>query len=101
MSKKKTVYIRKLIEEVNHKNRNSTCSPLTREGWNHLLECVLHAAGVYEGYSYLRSRDIPPGQLPGIAPLDKPLSEGPFKNVYPDETRRCYNIHHSLEAVRV
>jgi hypothetical protein len=73
----------KIIEMVNRRNRESTCSRDVRLGWNMLLEEILHTSGTYKGYRYLTTSEVPPGQLPGIFnPLIGPI--------YPDETRRSY-----------
>ena len=79
----KTVTIRELVERVNRLNRESTCKPDMRHGWNHLLEDVLHDANAYKGYGYYPAQDLPPGQKPGIT------GEAPNFQ-FPDESRRFY-----------
>ena len=80
---RKTCPVVDIAKLVNEQNRCSTCSPLIREGWNTLLEEILHDTGNYRGYGYLRSKDVPKGELPGIDG-----EEGNF--THPDETRRFY-----------
>lgn len=84
--------IRDLIQLVNDRNKTSVCDRLIREGWNALLECVLHDAGVYAGFGYLTEMKVPAGQQPGIVWGTDP--EG--TTYYPDDTRREYYIHKSL-----
>ena len=63
---RKTFDIRALVEKVNEKNRTSTCSRDTRDGWNSLLSSILMDADVYAGYNFLGPEDVPAGQLAGI-----------------------------------
>ena len=92
-TKRRTVSVKALIETVNLRNRSSTCGPQEREGWNSLLETVLHASNVYSGFSYLSKSEVPAGQAPGIVP------EGDGY-VFPDETRRAYHFHRALTQER-
>lgn len=80
---RKTCPVVDVIKLVNDQNRFSTCHPLIREGWNTLLESILHDTGNYKGYGYLYAKDVPEGENPGIAG-----EEGTY--THPDETRRFY-----------
>lgn len=71
MRKRKTVSVEWLKDEVARRNRDSSCNPGVREGWNALLEEVLHKTDNYHGFGYFKSKD-----------LDEDLE--------PDETRRFY-----------
>ena len=53
-----TFEISKLVQMVNHRNANSTCSPAERQGWNSLLEKVLFEADAYDGFGYLWRDDL-------------------------------------------
>jgi len=88
-TKRRTVSIKGLVEQVNALNRLSTCAPQIREGWSSLLEDVLHAGNVYRGFSYLSWSDVPVGHAPGI----QKEGEG---YVFPDETRRVYHLDRFL-----
>lgn len=55
---RKTADILKLIKLVNERNATSTCDPKVREGWNSLLESILHEAGVYVGFGYLYQKNL-------------------------------------------
>lgn len=59
-------YLSRIVDEVNRRNRESTCDPLMRAGWNALLADILMDAGWYAGFGYLMVKDIPAGQKPGI-----------------------------------
>ena len=66
---RKTFDIAKLIHTVNIRNNRSTCDASVRQGWNSLLESVLHAADVYAGFNYLEQsqlRDSAQNSEPGI-----------------------------------
>lgn len=81
--KQKTIKIAGLIKRVNELNAKSLCSPEIRQGWNALLEDILHQTDNYSGYNYLMQSEVPEGAVPGCI-----SSEG--KNIFPDETRRRY-----------
>lgn len=85
-SRRKTVKVRELVELVNRRNRESTCPAHVRQGWNSLLEAILHATGNYAGFGYLSADKVPDGHLPGMI-LDE---KRPANNRFPDETRRSY-----------
>lgn len=91
MSKRKTIEVKKILEMVNHRNRHSTCSPEIREGWNSLMEEILQANGVYSGFGYLGQEQVPSGQLPGMVKEDNGF-------IFPDESRRTYYTHYSLQG---
>lgn len=65
-SKRKTVKVEDLVKLVNARNKKSTCSPDIRQGWNSMLEDVLHSTGNYQGYGYYTVEDLPEGQAPGV-----------------------------------
>ncbi|MCK9600958.1 MAG: hypothetical protein M0R06_18090 [Sphaerochaeta sp.] len=82
---RKTVTIQTIVDEVNHRNKVSTCNPQVREGWNALLEGILLETDTYGGYRYLEQCAVPEGQLPGIVrTMGDPI--------FPDETRRVYRM---------
>ena len=84
MAKRKTFDVAKLRDNVNQRNKKSTCAAEVRQGWNSLLESILHDTGNYKGFHYLKKEEIPADQSPGIV-WNK---EG--KPTFPDETRRIY-----------
>ena len=84
---RKMVRLAKLVAEVNRRNRESTCEADVRTGWNELLAGVLMDADAYCGYRYLRSGEVPAGELPGI------VTDADGLNTFPDETRREYLGH--------
>jgi hypothetical protein len=90
---RKTIDLTSLIETVNYRNRNSKVAPEVREGWNSLLESALHGAGVYSGFNYLREKDVPEGEKPGIV-FDHSVSKD---HQFPDPSRRFYNVHPKLQ----
>ena len=87
---------KKIIEIVNLRNKKSTCCPEVRQGWNSLLEEILHANGDYKGFGYYTNFDLPVALNPGIRYVaDKSGLRSPcdnrqerFKNC--DDTRRHY-----------
>ena len=82
---RKSIRVSELVREVNRLNRESTCEPAMRAGWNDLLAHVLHETGNYSGFGYLEARDVPAGEKPGIIRDD--VSNN---HQFPDETRRRY-----------
>lgn len=66
MATRKTFSVQDLKAKVNHNNRYSTCSREIRQGWNHLLETVLHDTGNYRGFGFLMPGQVPEGHPPGI-----------------------------------
>lgn len=86
MKKKKTVNIKWLVEEINRKNRESTCPRDVRNGWNSLLETIMMQANVYNGHSFLKADEVPAGHLPGI------VRDGEKNLILPDDSRRVYFI---------
>jgi hypothetical protein len=97
---KKTVDLTALIDEVNRRNRESSCSPEARMGWNMLLEGFLHANDAYAGFGFLEAKSLTgpaKGQAPGYVP-DPDGNHGPDgKHSFPDESRRVYYTHHTLK----
>ena len=89
---RKTVRITDMIDNVNRKNENSTCSSDVRRGWNGLLADVLHATGMYAGFGYLREGHVPEGHKPGIIFDSSPE----HKHEYPDESRVFYYYSRKL-----
>lgn len=88
---KKTISVKKFVDEINRRNKLSTCEPNVRNGWNDLLEFVLRETNQYNGFGYLQQHEVPQGQLPGII---KNL-EDPEKNTYPDDSRKVYYMKRS------
>ncbi len=86
MAAKKTVKITVLVDKVNQMNRESTCLPEHRSGWNGFLEHILMETGQYNGFGYLQGLEVPEGQLPGMI-FDH---SGEHKHQFPDESRRVY-----------
>jgi hypothetical protein len=62
----KRIAILNMIENVNRKNRESTCSADVRQGWNALLEDMLHATGNYSGFGYYSNDELPASMAPGV-----------------------------------
>ena len=91
--KRRTVKIADLICEVNRKNKLSSCTSHVRNGWNGMLEDILHANGVYAGYWYLATDEVPEGEEPGIVRGEE--SDAAF---FPDPSRRCYYVHRLLKG---
>ncbi len=104
---RRTVRIEKLVKMINRKNKESTCDPLIRQGWNNMLESILHESGVYVGHNYYTSNHLGKNIAPGLAwrniktgkevrirPNDKDRDR--YKNIFPDENRRFYYCHHYL-----
>jgi len=92
---RKTLSVETLRSEVNRRNRESTCSPEVRQGWNSILESMLMATGNYRGFRFLTPDKVPDGKAPGIKENqgDFPLAIGNdnadrFKGT--DDTRRAY-----------
>jgi hypothetical protein len=98
--KRKTVQLGTLIEEINSRNRLSTCSPDVRKGWNALLDSVLIGANVYAGFGYLSPKDVPKGQLPGIT---RPLASGQHvdKANFPDDSRIVFYVDKALQETQL
>ena len=68
---RKTIPLKTLIETVNNVLRLSPAeSHLQRHGAMTALEAVLHEAGVYKGFRYLLSDEVPEGSMPGVHYLD-------------------------------
>jgi len=64
--KRQTMNVKKLLDEVNERNRVSTCDSKVREGWNSILEYILMQTGNYRGFGYMDAARVPKGELPGI-----------------------------------
>ncbi len=78
MAKRKTINVEWVKSRVDKMNRESSCEPKVREGWNHLLEEILMETENYNGFRYLN--------------IDEIRGDGPEKgHKVPDETRRKYN----------
>ena len=102
MARRTTADIVDLIEEVNRRNRLSTCDAKIREGWNSLLEHVLQKADMYAGFGHINETQMKqnghninknlPAQLPGVIMNYEDGSKNPF----PDDTRRFYYFHRKL-----
>lgn len=66
MRERKTASLQSLVDEVNERNRNSTCIAAIRYGWSDLLECALLRANAYKGFRHLQKHEVPEGEKPGI-----------------------------------
>jgi hypothetical protein len=90
-SKRTTVDVKALVEEVNYRNRESTCSAEVRDGWNSLLEEVLMSTKNYAGFGWLSAKEVPAGERPGIV-----WSGEGTDNIgtpsFPDDSRRVYYV---------
>lgn len=86
MKPRKTFDVEQLRLEVNRRNRESTCSPEVREGWNDILSTILMETNNYHGFGYLDSSSVPEGHESGIIFDDSPA----HNHVFPDESRRVY-----------
>ena len=69
---KKTIRVLDLIEDVNYRNRVSTCDSKVREGWNSFVEGFLARCDAYAGFTFFDEH-----------------GDG-------DHTRRQYIVHHKL-----
>lgn len=96
MASRKTFDVAELLYIVNRRNRYSTCDAGQRDGWNSLLEDVLHKTGNYEGFNYLHSHEVFAGQRPGIrGPVTVEQSmEERFRDC--DDSRRIYYVSRKL-----
>lgn len=66
---RKTFSVAALLHHVNRANETSTVDPAVRQGWNSLLETVLHRADAYYGFGYLEARHLSGsavGSPPGV-----------------------------------
>jgi hypothetical protein len=63
---RKTVKVKDLVEQINRKNKTSTCDRRVRQGWNALLEDILHTTGNYQGFNYYSDVDLADGLTPGV-----------------------------------
>jgi hypothetical protein len=52
MRARRTFRIKDLIDEVNRRNKVSTCTSQERQAWNSITEWVLMQAGSYHGFGY-------------------------------------------------
>lgn len=86
-SKRKTISVEELKDLVNSKNTSSLCNPKQRDGWNVMLEEVLHATDNYNGFNYLRKEQMECDQDPGIITFHFPK---PYNHLFLDESRRYY-----------
>ena len=53
--KHKTFKVKDLVEQINSRLKNSTCSSEARFGMISVLESVLHETGNYHGFNYLET----------------------------------------------
>ena len=81
MAEKKTAHIAFIRENINNRNKKSTCSPDVRHGWNELLTTILMEYDAYHGFGYLTAKDVPQGHKPGIAKDEN------GEKIFPDESR--------------
>ena len=85
MAKRKTFSVEGLVDTVNQRNRDSTCSKEIRKGWNSILVDILNETGNYHGFGYLTAAFVPDGEKPGME-YDTTMGF----NVFPDDTRIYY-----------
>lgn len=86
----KTIKVETIVDMVNIRNATSTCSKQERQGWNILLESILHDTGNYEGFRYLDKSEVPEKQLPGIVYIKSEDGKSQIAE-FPDDTRRFYH----------
>lgn len=91
--KRKTFDIAELLYTVNSRNTGSTCSADVRQGWNSLLETVLHSADLYNGYGYLEQ-----GDLKGSAVNSRPGIEFVSIPEWVEDTRTPSDMDEVIEA---
>ena len=92
---KKTVKIIDIIEKVNAINANTFDSDKGyREGQSTLLECILHGAGCYCGFTYLSANDL--GEHANSVGIREQYPDGTWNFIDTDRSRVKYFIHHSL-----
>lgn len=98
MSARKTFKVAELIKIVNDRNAKSVSSPGTRDGWNSLLEEVLHSTGTYAGYGHYSKDGVPEGHLPGVQwNTETGYYTIGAEAVFPDDSRRYYYVHSKLQ----
>lgn len=105
--KRKTVNVKALVEEVNRRNRHSTCAPDVRQGWNSLLETVLHLTNNYDGYGYYIDEDLGESIIPGVryetneSGVRVPCKDYKERFRDTDDTRRFYYFRGSKEVMKL
>lgn len=52
MKRRKTFDVKMLVDKLNERLENSTCSPAERNAMSSVVESVLHDTGNYGGYCY-------------------------------------------------
>ena len=96
MPAKKTVRLADIVDEVNRRNRQSTCNRDVRAGWNSLCESLMMQADNYGGFGCLDSAQLEgdaKGYAPGIVWGYNESGDRDNKlNLYPDDTRRVYYL---------
>jgi len=95
--KTKRASVLDMIELVNRRNLESTCSPDVRQGWNSLLEDMLHATGNYSGFGYYSNDDLPSTVQPGVRVETTDMGRGVADDMNErfrdcDDTRRFYYV---------
>jgi hypothetical protein len=90
---RRTVKVVDLVEMVNKMNRESTCGPDLRVGWNSWLEEILLKTKTYSGFQYLWRGRVPMGHLPGIETAPDQTKR------FPDPTRREYIVSSILREI--
>ena len=89
---RKTFDVNKLVEKANTiLSKGSTKDE--RQGIILLVESILHETGNYKGFNYLKTSDVPDGELPGIhtnSDGSLPTDIDPFDNT--DHTRIYFYI---------
>ena len=72
--KRKTFNVKDLVDKMNDRLKNSTCSPEARFGMISVLESILHETGNYRGFTYLEGE----------------VGESGYVEKFGDESRRFY-----------
>tara|TARA_Y100000310_G_scaffold343680_1_gene452441 strand:- start:673 stop:990 length:318 start_codon:yes stop_codon:yes gene_type:complete len=85
MKERKTASVAKVLAIVNRRLRVSTCSSDTRQGMISVLETILCAANVYEGFRYLTEEEM---DANGMAFADPGISKS---GRISDDSRRQYH----------
>ena len=66
MPKRKTIAVAEMTRRVNEMLKHSLGTRDERHGMMSVVEAMMFATGNYRGFRYLTSREITPGELPGI-----------------------------------
>lgn len=92
---RKTVSIKKLIEQVNLANATTADAYKTeREAKNMFIESIMHDAGVYSGFGYLDASALSEEAM--SVGVREQRADGTWNFDDTDHTRVLYNIHRKL-----